>query len=886
MDYSNKIARYEEIERRGLLDRLPPEKQEAWAEYKRRQQPKLNLSDEQKAQIEANNKAYEEKYAEPFIESDIVRKPAALVQGISNASLNPFGYLARSAGIDTKPLEAKDAVERALEKGGEYGYDAAALATIGNIAKGAGYLGKGNTVTSKVAQEVLAPEVLMATGAGVGGGLVEGVTNPSTAFGSAVANIIGASVPASVGGALEKQIYNVKGGLENILSNNKGVQAVSRGIATDEAIANRVKEEAPVAMNNLNERMRNALNRLTGRKLDIDQANVNQQNRMKEFVNKNANKELYSSKNAKQQAEENFDKWFEGSQIVDESGNPIPYYHGSLRKFNEFKQHNRDYNFSPDKEFAYNYAETKGLEQGIDNEPQLYSVFLKSKRPFDINNVDDLNNLSNYIKGKKIRVFGNEKSFDDFIEQAQGKYYDTPLRKGEFEKLDDPFFNKWYSHSNEKLDYMPSSVTEHKILDINKPEEYFIAGQPQWGLNIDDVEEQVKNQLKDVKWLNNKARVNVDVDTPYGKRVNYVDLIKVHKPSPKNLKEGADNWITLESADFDGEDFQDVIKKMGYDGYYKTEKGVKNLSVFNPNQIKSIENSGAWSKSASLLDAGWMPKASVDSYTYDFNQFQKDALKQALDKGAYMSTNAKGTLGATHRAQEVLNDMIEASYDTSIIGQKKPTTETRQLMQVKERLNQILEPSGIKPYDAGLSKAKALQDAYEKGYKFKPSETKFEALGLDKARDKRAFLQGRIASILDNVKEDKNIAKAIQADENTLRKLMQEGKYKQLLKDANQIDTEYERVKSLANQAESKLVRKVAKGRPMSEITETQGSVKGTILDKVLSAITRRGDIRRANQYLNPETTQIVTREGLKGAAKKGSAAIARQILIDRLNEE
>ena len=122
MDYSNKIARYEEIERRGLLDRLSPEKQEAWAEYKRRQtadvKPQLSLTDEQKAQIEANNKAYEEKYAEPFIESDIVRKPVALAQGISNASLNPFGYLARSAGIDTKPLEAKDAAERALEKGG------------------------------------------------------------------------------------------------------------------------------------------------------------------------------------------------------------------------------------------------------------------------------------------------------------------------------------------------------------------------------------------------------------------------------------------------------------------------------------------------------------------------------------------------------------------------------------------------------------------------------------------------------------------------------------------------------------------------------------------------------------------------------------------------
>jgi hypothetical protein len=115
---------------------------------------------------------------------------------------------------------------------------------------------------------------------------------------------------------------------------------------------------------------------------------------------------------------------------------------------------------------------------------------------------------------------------------------------------------------------------------------------------------------------------------------------------------------------------------------------------------------------------------------------------------------------------------------------------------------------------------------------------------------------------------------------------MPEGKYKQLLKDANNISTEYERVRGLANQAESKLVKKTPLGRPMSEKAETRGAIIGSILDRALSAINRRGDIRKASQYLNPETTQIVTREGLKGAAKKGSAAIARQILIDRLNEE
>lgn len=864
MDYSNKIARYEEIERRGLLDKLPLEKQEAWAEYKRRQQPKLELSDEQKAQIEANNKAYEEKYAKPFIESDIVRKPVALAQGVSNASLNPFGYIARSAGIDTKPLEAKDAVERALEKGGEYGYDAAALATVGNLAKGAGYLGKGNTVASKVAQEVLAPEVLMATGAGVGGGLVEGVTNPSTAFGSAVANIIGASVPASVGGALEKQIYNVKGGLENILSNNKGVQAVSRGIATDEAIANRVKEEAPVAMNNLNERMRNALNRLTGRKLDINQANVNQQNRYNEFIGKNADIELYGTKTAKQQAEENFNRWFEGSKVVDEKGKPLTLYHGTRANFDAFDinkagQSNGNVSkigfwLTPEKQIAKDFSESW---YGGKN-PKILSTYVNFKNPKIYKNVDNTQALKevegnirdvkdNMQKIIKDYSYGNMNQLRSYINYDD--FYDIAKMRGYTKEEADAALQYW--KYDKQLDDL---LFEQRVLQAN------------------DSYDQLMNDLDE-----------------YSKFIQHVDGVK-------DFKRGSHiSDLAITNQDEAISKLKERLKKEGYDSIIveNTNRDTQNVGgnvsqyiAFEPNQIKSVNNSGGWSKSASLSDAGWMPKASLDNYTYDFNRFQKDALKQALDKGAYMSTNAKGTLGATHRGQEVLNDMIEASYDTSIIGQKKPTTETRQLMQVKERLNQILEPSGIKPYDASLSKAKALQDAYEKGYKFKPSETKFEALGLEKARDKRAFLQGRIASILDNVKDDKNIAKAIQADENTLRKLMPGGKYKQLLKDANNISTEYERVRGLANQAESKLVKKTPLGRPMSEKAETRGAIIGSILDRALSAINRRGDIRKASQYLNPETTQIVTREGVKGAVKKGSSAALRQLLIDRLEGE
>jgi hypothetical protein len=559
---------------------------------------------------------------------------------------------------------------------------------------GAGYIGKGATTLDKLARSA---GVGAGAGAAYGAGRTENLDDLAT-------NVYeDAQMGAALGAAAPIAIQGVKGlvaklrpqnalagkatGLEAVAKDGDSVKILKRGIQADDAIASQVKEEAPAAMNSLNERMREALNRLTGRKLNIDLANIRQKERYDNFIGKNADKELFSSKSAKQQAKENFNKWFEGSKVVDENGEPLVVYHST---------------------------------------DAVFDAFDKSK-------------------------------------QKRG------------------FYGQGFYTSN-----------------------------------------------------------TADATTHYGKNTMPLYL-KMKKPiegvSSVDLRKNIDKYI-----------------QEGYDGtIHRYDDGTITFSVFEPEQLKSVNNSGAWSESASLSDAGWMPKASLDSYTYGLNQFQKDALNQALSKGAYMSTNAKGSLGATHRGQEVLNDMIEASYDTSIIGQKKPTTETRQLMQVKERLNQILEPSGIKPYDAGLSKAKALESAYEKGYKFKPSETKFEALGLEKARDKRAFLQGRIASILDNVKDDKNIAKAIQADENTLRKLMPEGKYKQLLKDANNISTEYERVKNLANQAEKQVVKPEPAGRPMSERTETRGAILGSLMDKINAILMTESNKKAANILLGNE---------------------------------
>lgn len=289
-----------------------------------------------------------------------------------------------------------------------------------------------------------------------------------------------------------------------------------------------------------------------------------------------------------------FKAWFGDSKVVDENGRPKTYWHGSLWNFDRFKQHNGDYNFSPDERFAYNYAESKAFEQGIDNDVTVYPVYIKAEKPFDSNNAEDIDFVKKITEGKKIRVFGNEKTQEEFIDEIQGYYQDTPLREGEFKKITQDDFPKWYSKYNHNIDYSQSSVAEYKVLEVNEKDGYFIAAKPPFRADMEDVESEIREKMKDVDFSKGETNISVSYETPYGTRVGDAYVMKVYKPSPEHRKKGADNWIYLESADIDGVDFTDILKENGYDGYYKVEDGIENLSVFEPNQIKSVYNRGTW----------------------------------------------------------------------------------------------------------------------------------------------------------------------------------------------------------------------------------------------------------------------------------------------------
>ena len=165
--------------------------------------------------------------------------------------------------------------------------------------------------------------------------------------------------------------------------------------------------------------------------------------------------------------------------------------------------------------------------------------------------------------------------------------------------------------------------------------------------------------------------------------------------------------------------------------------------------------------------------------------------------------------------------------------------------------NNILEPSGVKPLDARISKAKSLQYFYDMGYKFKPSEKKFEDLGIKTLRDRQAFLQGRLKAITDNVKDDKNLAKAIKADENTLEKVMPKKNFQELMQNVNRINREYTRLNKFEQLADKSIDKPLAADRPMSEKSETIMSYLGSLYDKTNAAMWQNANRRRAQALLN-----------------------------------
>lgn len=314
-----------------------------------------------------------------------------------------------------------------------------------------------------------------------------------------------------------------------------------------------------------------------------------------------------------------FKKWFGDSKVVDKNGKPLVVYHGSLWKFDTFgKSDEFDFSFSP--KFAYEYAAQKSFEQALDLSPVLYSVYLKAENPFDFRDEKSVNELLKKIGDKEINFWGNKYSHEQFKDLIMGLSYENTVKNQEvFDKAE---VGMAYSRYNEDVEEKMSSVADAKIVYKNK--DYFVAldeideprrspfsSEPAGRVDRDDVYKQVEKLAKDIDFADEyikKITLNTNlVKTTYEVGKGYVNeytpyeltvrLRKVDNPKIAKKGTGYDNWSFFEATKIGDTYFLDFLKENGYDSYYKQEKEQLNISVFNPEQIKSVDNKGTFDES-------------------------------------------------------------------------------------------------------------------------------------------------------------------------------------------------------------------------------------------------------------------------------------------------
>lgn len=746
MDYADKIARYEEIERRGLLDKLPIEKQEAWAEYKRRNTQNTENLQESKKNYALGRLGTIDR----GVTFGLGRKAGGLINAIGSY---PVDRIAELAGVKNTPSfmdRYHEIVDPTMQAINEYHNDkpveAAVLeigASFANPANkvGVNYIKNGKNILSTAARS---------GGVGAGIGSVAGALNteyekdlfPNVAAGSVGGAAIGGALPvvANRAGALynslkriiapEASVAGKATGLGNIVKDNESVRALSRGIMADDAVAAQVLKEAPSERARLNEELTDILNKTTGRKIDIEGAKQNANEAYRSYIAQNADYPIYTTEETPVQVDSRFEL------LV----NP--------QKINKIE----------------NQAKK---EQG-----KSLLAFLKSK--------GGIKNTGGELTGRDLHI----------------GYPGLVNNKGL--SLDDAALSAW-EHG-----YLPGEADYSG--EIGRP-------------SINKLLEAIDDEMHGIKKFSEQETSNL-----YG-----------------GLKQQQDAVDQLaEEMDMLGIDYSKMTAKEAEIAY---NNAVNDWSRQNSEiAVNPFIEDDAPRK---------LGVPNLKNIIGQLNTFKQKAMNKALAEGAEMSDYAPGTLDAVHKGQGVLNDMIEASYDTKNPLAPKATTKTSELMSLKQVFKNILEPSGVKPLDARISKVKSLEYFRDMGYKFNPSEKKFEDLGIKTLRDKRAFLQGRLQAILDNVKDDKNLAKAIRADENTLKKLMPKKRFEELLNKTSKIDREYTRLNKFEQLASRELDKPIAADRPASERAESLTSYLGSLYDKLNARLWQDANRRRAQALLN-----------------------------------
>ena len=324
------------------------------------------------------------------------------------------------------------------------------------------------------------------------------------------------------------------------------------------------------------------------------------------------------------------------------------------------------------------------------------------------------------------------------------------------------------------------------------------------------------------------------------------DILNQNKSS-KNLSKVLPDMF----KEYDG-----VIIKNVYDNAALVNKKLgDNYVFFDPKQLKSVQNSGAFTNTASLTDKGVKPLAKVsDLGITGLTDNQKSWLNQAWTAGKRNTLEKAGSLGHLDEMSKELNKMVQASRLPNATGVGTVATpETVALQGLKDKVDDVIEKAGLQSIKAQYRQAKTLEDSFNRGLKFKPTEIKTRDLTFKTPEEKSAFAQGLIEQIKMNP-ETKNIAGKARDLRGALRKVLGDDA-KGVFNEIDNINKSYKNVEKILGNAERKLsVPEPINGRIglLRELIESPGSLVGGTADFARRWGTAKSAERAAKYLLNP----------------------------------
>lgn len=260
-----------------------------------------------------------------------------------------------------------------------------------------------------------------------------------------------------------------------------------------------------------------------------------------EIIKKVKLKELNES--VQNKSNDNFQKWFNGSKIIDKNGNPLVCYHCTNQNFDTFDKnkigtahdmghYGKGFYFSL---FPNHYYGKKCLK-----------CYLNIKNPY----------FTQYMSNDSIKEFSQLNLIPNNLKPIIKKYN---LLKNDF-----------YKNANINVKNIETKYGKNKVYTISYKNKEFTTDESSNYLNSEI------NDIKSIAWNN-----------LYGD-IEY----KIHNKLYSNIN---------------SEQYTNAIKKLGYDGIIVSLSNSNNIEksleiiAFEPNQIKSINNNGEWNPNSNNI---------------------------------------------------------------------------------------------------------------------------------------------------------------------------------------------------------------------------------------------------------------------------------------------